>query len=321
MIWRVTMILSISGYNWSGSGAVMDLLNEYEECKVIRSPEWYLIDQPDGIRDLEIHCCGDGSYFNGDVAIQRFIQFVKKHKDYYKVTNGKFEQLSKEYIDSLIDAEWIGNSVFDVYRLSGVESMLWNVKRYIDIAIYKLTKKKLDLCDRKMYLAVNPRDFIDKTMNYIDALVNAAGGEKQKINVVKHLVTANDPLSCLRYIKNGKVIIVDRDPRDLYISAVEEYAKCFPTKNIEDFVKYYSAWRIKDKVLDDRILRIQYEDLDYDYDETIKKIEKFLNIKNHLNKYMYFNPNKSINNTQLFKYANEVEYIEKNLKEYLYDFR
>ena len=31
------MILSISGYNWSGSGAVMDLLNEYEECKVIRS--------------------------------------------------------------------------------------------------------------------------------------------------------------------------------------------------------------------------------------------------------------------------------------------
>ncbi|OKZ75501.1 MAG: hypothetical protein BHV87_05980 [Clostridiales bacterium 36_14] len=81
------MILSISGYNWSGSGAVMDLLNEYEECKVIRSPEWYLIDQPDGIRDLEIHCCGDGSYFNGDVAIQRFIQFVKKHKDYYKVTD------------------------------------------------------------------------------------------------------------------------------------------------------------------------------------------------------------------------------------------
>ena len=53
-------------------------------------------------------------------------------------------------------------------------------------------------------------------MNYIDALVNAAGGEKQKINVVKHLVTANDPLSCLRYIKNGKVIIVDRDP-EIYI--------------------------------------------------------------------------------------------------------
>ena len=74
-----------------------------------------------------------------------------------------------------------------------------------------------------------------------------------------------------------------------------------------------------------KVLRIKFEDLIYNYDKELKKIEKFLNFKKeeHINPKSRFNPEISIKNTQLFnkkEYIKEVKIIEKELSNYLYDF-
>ena len=60
------------------------------------------------------------------------------------------------------------------------------------------------------------------------------------------------------------------------------------------------------------------------YEKTVKTIEEFLNIKNHVDMKKYFNPEISIRNTQMWKRfpeeKNNIEYIEEHLKEYLFTF-
>ena len=71
---------------------------------------------------------------------------------------------------------------------------------------------------------------------------------------------------------------------------------------------------------------VRFEDMVYNYDETTRKIAEWLKLseKDHLYKYKYFNPEHSIKNTQTWKKIDcdqqEIAYIEKELKEYLYDF-
>ena len=74
------------------------------------------------------------------------------------------------------------------------------------------------------------------------------------------------------------------------------------------------------------ILRIHFEDLVYNYETTSQNILNFLGaaVDRHVNKFSGFNPNVSINNTQLFKRFNnvekEVKIIEKELPNYLFEF-
>ncbi|MEI3251455.1 MAG: hypothetical protein V8R79_01410 [Candidatus Gastranaerophilaceae bacterium] len=74
-----------------------------------------------------------------------------------------------------------------------------------------------------------------------------------------------------------------------------------------------------------KVLRINFEDLIYNYDTKIKEITKFLGFKesDHINKKTRFIPEMSIKNTQLFRkeeYREECKVIEKELKKYLYEF-
>ena len=70
---------------------------------------------------------------------------------------------------------------------------------------------------------------------------------------------------------------------------------------------------------------IQFEDLVYKYDEMLAKIKDILQLNDacHSKKKQMFNPERSINNTQLFmkdKYKKEVEIIERELSEFIYEF-
>ena len=74
-----------------------------------------------------------------------------------------------------------------------------------------------------------------------------------------------------------------------------------------------------------KVYRVKFEDLIYDYENKVKEITKFLGFteKDHVNKKSRFNPDISIKNTQLFRkkeYLEESRIIEEKLKDYLYDF-
>ena len=69
---------------------------------------------------------------------------------------------------------------------------------------------------------------------------------------------------------------------------------------------------------------MKFEDLVYHYDVTTKKLRDFLHLGENPNPKSIFDPSMSMANTQIWKrypeFKKDIEYIERELEEYLFDF-
>lgn len=317
------MLVSVSGYNYSGSSAVIDLLAEYSETNCVK-PEIAFAYLPDGLLDLEYNMNHTATYFNGDVAIQRFWNQCKKC-EIPRNKKKEFLDISRKYIDELVEESWHGGSYFDSTRMSGLKYYVWFIKKSISSVIYHFTKKVTNWNQREMYLAYCCENFEEITKKYLNSVAGLFSVD-EKIGVFNQFFSAYRPELSMKFAEDAKTIVVDRDPRDIYIlGKVRHETACFPSQDVQKFIVWYKrCWDNCVKEQSDRVLHIQFEDLVFKYDETVKQIETFLGVKNHISPQSSFKPNVSINNTQLVlrfpELAEEVKLIERELKEYLYEF-
>lgn len=330
------MVVGVCGYGYTGSGAVVDLLKEYEENQVIDDIEFTIAYTPDGLAMLD-NCINNMiSRFGSDVAISRFVDYIKRSntsKSKIRVlSDNQYYSLSMNYIKDITQVSWKGFWGYDfIYGSYLKRKVLNRIARRLLLLNDKWFKRNLDIYpNRKMYLSISEETFDKRTKKYVMDLVESIGGDEKKINVLNQPFMANNPALSFKYFEDPFAILVDRDPRDLYILAKHILlSKCryIPTQNVEDFIRYYKALR-KNRAevqVDKKVLYVQFEDLIYEYDSTISKIEKFLNINRHNKKKQYFKPEVSAVNTQLYKrfgkeYDEEIRRIESELEEYLYSF-
>ena len=141
------------------------------------------------------------------------------------------------------------------------------------------------------------------------------------------LLSATNPGQGMEFFPDIKVIIIVRDPRDTYIRTQESIFRdsFIPRNSVENFCVYYRTVMSK-TVADSRVLVVQYEDLIYKYNETKKRIKDYLGYnKDPAHEFRYFNPDVSVNYTNLAKkypqYKDDIRYIEEQLGEYLYDYK
>ena len=131
-----------------------------------------------------------------------------------------------------------------------------------------------------------------------------------------------------RYFNDVKVIVVDRDPRDIYLlEKVRWQWGVIPVATPEEFVTWFKITR-KNKDKDDasKVFRLKFEDLVYNYEETKDKLISFVGVpkERHTRPRSIFNPDISIKNTnmkmKISGYEMDIKYIEEHLSEYLFDF-
>lgn len=98
------------------------------------------------------------------------------------------------------------------------------------------------------------------------------------------------------------------------------------SKNIDMFIWRQKQLRdsVKKDIKSDRILRINYEDLIFNYEKTVNLIFKFskINHNSHSNKFKFFDPKISKLNVNLWKKHKDnsnILLIEKKLSKYLYN--
>ena len=131
-----------------------------------------------------------------------------------------------------------------------------------------------------------------------------------------------------KFFDNAKAIIVDRDPRDIYILAkyfLKSNANWIPTNTVENFIKYHRLIRNDKLPSDSNMIHIRYEDLIYDYENTARTIMAFLELKNggsgtkrNISILLFPSIIRSF-----FKYsglADDIRQIEEKLPEYIYPF-
>lgn len=331
------MIVGICGFGSTGSGAVMDYLKEFAEISGGKNMELSFLYDPDGILDLEYRLINNPiRFYSGDVAIKNFKKLVNSYDlaRYIKrfMSYQDFKRITEEFISEIIVMQWEGGLWHYDRRQSGRTAYFikyWMGGKYLRI-FDKLNKEQPQrFWNHRMYIPIHDNRFYNAVQKYTSSLLLSMCGETSKIIALDQPFPSNNPQCCFKFFNQScKAIIVNRDPRDLYliskVNSVGWEMRFTPTHSVEDFIIYYQDQMNIIQTNAPDILYIQFEDLIYNYDDTAKKINKFLNIENHIHPMEHFNPKISIANTQMIlrfpQYTDDIKKIEASLPEYLYSF-
>lgn len=329
-----------TGYMGSGSSVITDIMSEVEGIDVSAGTfEYVFLHCPNGVFDLEDKLLIGNNAVRSDEAIHSFEKTMKQlyDKKYWWVGNYKknigegFWQVAKEYIDDITEIE---SDYFWYYQENT------NLKMFFRLCFNKILKLiTLNKYKPKKVLAYEPmrlsfieaNRFYEVSKKFIYKTLKMAGYSEKSI-LFDQLIL---PFNLFRFEKyfddDAYVFVVERDPRDVFISNKYYWCKIgevvpYPT-DVEAFCRYYKSLRkMEAKAESDRICRIKFEDLIYNYDKTVDVIFDKLgwDKKTHTARKTKFNPDKSIYNTQLYlkdeKFKAEAEIISKELNEYIYDF-
>lgn len=334
------MIVSVSGFGWSGSGAVIDMLKEYSDIEVAFDgynvdPEFILLAENDGIRDLEYHLIETPCRLQSSLSLKRFLRLVKSYNKFMKVNDvfdGKLIDITENYLEKLTDFKFVGATYHEYYQTKNV-FLLYN-----KIICYMLGNRFLRPVLKNTYrhfiyekedlitVSYNPERFMEYTKTYLNTIFNYVHKNKNFPIVFDQMFPSDNPLPYMKYTDESRCVVVRRDPRDTYLLAKCAYNSkvAVPVNNVKDFVTFYRKI-VEDTIIDNSsILNIQFEDLVYQYEKTKNSIENFLGIAQHTSPQTKFNPAISANNTQLFKkykgFEEDIRFIEEALPESIYPF-
>lgn len=333
-------IIVPTGYMGSGSSAITDLIAEFKDCQnEYKTYEYVLLHCPNGLFDLEDKLLIGNNAIRSDEAIRSFeLQMKKLYNkkfwwvgNYQKIISPNFMNITNDYIKNIEQFNYQG--YWYTHEEVNPEMFLKLLLRK-PLKILTLNKlrfnKVLKYQDGMRISYINSEEFYKYSHDYIYKVIEEISKGKENIILDQFLLPFN-----LFRVDNYfddllKVIVVERDPRDVfiinkYIWQKKQIGVPFPTE-VKQFCQVYKKMRESEKEChSDKVLRIKFEDLIYNYEDTITKITKFLRFKesDHINKKTRFIPELSIKNTQLFRedeYLEESKIIEKELKEYLYNF-
>lgn len=321
-------------YHGTGSGAVDDLLKEFDNFASGPSEfEFRLLHDPDGISDLEHNLVNNPHRLNSGFAIKRFERYCKYlNRNNTKLFGDAWKKCTEKYIDSLIkfryNAYWQG----DLWLIPEYKYYFFKFRRLLakvsPPAIRKPNYYNYFPNIETYHVAIDEDNFLRLTQRYLEGLCKGLNKENKEYVLLDQAVPTMNIQRYLRYVKNMKVIIVDRDPRDTYINHQKGKDHVLP-KDPEQFAVAYRDYRrtLKTELEDKKhILRIQFEDLIYNYEDTVERIVQFLGTDSthHIKPKTVLKPEVSIKNTKQWEkldgYLEAVQIIEKMLPEYLFDF-
>lgn len=340
------MILDLTSFGWSGCGAYHDLIREYDNIEFPYKGDWefHLLWTVDGIYDLEHKLCHKSCrVYDSDFAIRRFLDIAKHlntssmigYNRIYK--NPSFYDISKKYIDKIVKIKFPGHSFDDITHPNKWEDISSVYNNIINRLLCNRIARKIGLNRigeniqfynaHTMMVAYHPDDFLQVTQDYLRELISYMRKDNNKVLITDQMFPPDCPELFYKYItEKHKTIIVRRDPRDTYITMKRGTKFPFPVPHtIDEFIWFYKHIVENTKLPNTEYrLSLNFEDIIYKYDETIERIQNFINLGNHTNPKTRFIPEVSINNTQLVnlypEYSDDIAKIEAALPDSLYPF-
>lgn len=324
-------IISCISYYGTGSSAITDLMREYNNVTCKTDFEINFLYDYHGINYLKYHMINHPIRTVSNEAIADFIKYIHRiafqgrKMNYQKYFNNNFLEYTNTYLKKIL-----GNSYKKQY-LSDLEK-----KPYIYKLLVKLVNKSYHIFNphsfkhftfikkRSYFLhTIDELFFMNCTKEYLNNLFSSIC--KSDFLMIDQLLPSSNIDEYLVYFDNIYAIVVDRDPRDVYLS--EKYiwrGNVAPVDDIYVFCKWFRWTRTLSKEKNPKCLYIRFEDLVFNYSATVLQIEEYLGLdkENHVFKKNYFNPEISKNNCLLWKKYDclkELEVIELELKEFLYE--
>lgn len=268
-------IVSVQGFGYSGSGAIVDLLREYESVLVIgnvdlegassssalRFEEMNILRLSGGLFEVEKYL-GTNNIYQNDALLHRLINLIESSEIYTK-----YEKSSLYFCEFLrrISIIYTNSTSKQVYnrhlQYGGFNDVL--LLKELSVQTYRTICRGL--------------------LNTLFTLLK--GNTNATILVMDQLVNDReyDMERYLDYIPNLKMIAVYRDPRDVFAFAQREKIEWIPYASVEEFIQWY---RIITKHFcsteKKSYLAVSFEHLLNNYDEEVRDIEKYVGLNNTL---------------------------------------
>ena len=339
-------LITSTGFFNTGSSAITDILQEF---KVVNNKgdvnEIRLLYETDCISDLEYNLVDNPHRHNTSNAIKLFKKFIDFSSNplldhhYEQIFNGNFKKISYKYINELCDFVYNGVYHGDVYNKGKI---FWFLNRCYQklIRIVFSTKKMpswvstslLNNNEQAFAGTFSEKKFLSATNKYVSDLLETMG-KNSEFYLIDQFLPPTNLQRYLRYIPSNletKVFIIDRDPVDLYLTdKYFFYSGVIPSYDVNVYCNWFLWTRGQSEKFEipENVLRLNFEDMIYRYNETREKICSFvgLDINSECKQFTCFDPKKSINNTQLIKRfqtinKDEVNTIRDRLGKYCYKF-
>lgn len=338
--------IAVTGYFATGSGAVYNLLQEYSSVDDggMSGFEHIFLYDINGVFETVDRILYANSLYNSNAAINAFRREMRRLNDtdfgwfggYRYRCGDQFMKIIEDFIDEIteyrFDRDWYNTFLG---RRRTPERLL---KDSVKVLLGRLkpgrnfgTAIVMDPDNRGEYSFASPEKLQAATQRlirrYIEILYPAYG---EKTVILNHMIQPPYAHHLPDYAPAElKLIIVDRDIRDLYIYNTYTNVwggNTFP-KDLDGFIRFMKAYRATERQVDsDRILRVRFEDLIYDYDNTVSRIEAFAGLRpeDHTARETKLVPQRSIKNTQIFtmreEWKPELQRLEEEFPELIYDF-
>ena len=246
--------------------------------------------------------------------------------NHYDLFFPNFTKFSNQYLGKLLSAKWESKWPYEKYFHSDLRIVF---EKLISHFGYNNTPE--------IYLTRLGRDEFDSyTKEYLDALLSSRNNPPDSILLLSNTFEPYRPVVGIGLISNAKSIIVDRDPRDIYLSAWlsavgsgSQVGKAVIGDSVHDFVKRFLLYRraiINTNEENANVLRLTFESLVKNFDSIRRNLCEFLGLKDidiDINK-SDFNPTVSIDNVSMWEHQTDrnllssISFIEKELEDYLF---
>lgn len=312
-----SQILDLSGFMFSGKAALHDFLTEIDG---IWTPgnrlEFDLLRVKDGIADLE-SSINSWSPIRSDEAARRFLKLVWKmsasnaglNKLFvpgfdYGVRYPNLREASERFVNRITTKQW---SMYWPYHLLEMSPL--------ELFRFKLKRKLLGVSENVIYRIISRERFLPALRDYLhEVLWYDIDKEKFHTVAINNGFEPFDPDRFVSFFHEARCIIVDRDPRDIFATAILPsvgfndqaglYQKIAGAHEVDTFIERIKLYRENTSVIQSpRVMRVNFEDLVLDYEVTTNRILNFLNIDSadHTRKHSKFDPEKSKNNIGLWR--------------------
>lgn len=330
----------LTSYLGSGSSAVRDLLKEFEGFHECRAEIRFLTDSYGLIR-LEDALLNNWDWVASTGAIYDYISVCKKYcrkknnfpftcfgLNYKKNINPDFMKITYKFLNRISCFKY-KEDFYDIKMKKGYFRYCFDRIRY-GIEFY--SKGKIRVANRNiepLYFAKPTKEqFYEAVKDYLEELFEPHFAQGNTHLILDQALTATVANKVHDYFRNAKVIVTDRDPRDMYaneLRLVNLNTDCYSEKYVKEFCIRQRAIREGIPNDDCDIMKVQFENLIVDYEENMKRIADFVGVpmEKHQNPFLYLDPKKSIKNVGYAKksypqYEKIYEQIEREIPEYIY---
>ena len=330
-------LVDVSGFSFTGKTAVIQLLSEFENVvshdvefefdfarspngiidvcsKCIDSPDWSLVRSCEAIRE----CDALIRRLGGDRSVGDRLSREGTAYDFYFPG---FTNLAQAWLKSLLTSSYRAPwpyANFSRGRLTGL-----SIKYLRRFGLFK---------DELVYLArLSEEEIVEKTQLFFDGILKSCC-EPGQVLITNNMFEPYSPSNHLRFVKDGYSIVVDRDPRDIYLSAKfaakvagVDVGAAVTGSSVGEFVKRFEVTRGNSCHKSERVIRINFEQLIFDYETVVEDLQHRLPIGEHIAKSQHFKLLNSRSNVGIWKSElgsnclNEVAVIEDRLSDYLFE--